>query len=470
MNLPLYGRMIYSMIRRSKSNIYRSKPNTSTFRAFASSSAWRSYQFKLRRQSAKKQAIKRLPAYLLLLIVLLAAVKGVFWIYERATPSSPATETNTNPLVRSLDQTTIQGFLARRPLSEITRNSFDLDIGIQHYRMQTSILEPLQQQIVNNIDKKYARYFALVAMEPETGKIVTMASHDKTSADSNVCIRPDFPAASLFKILTAAAAIEQLEFNSNTQVTYNGKKHTLYKSQLQPKNNKYTNHLSFAKSFADSINPVFGKLGINRLKKEGLEKYGRAFGFNRELPFDLQLPPSPLTIEENSYNWAEIACGFNRKTLISPLHAAVLASAAVNRGKLMHPTLIETVRQNEQIVYQSQSPEFSQAVAPETAEILKKLMHETIPRGTASKTFRSARRDPVLSELYIGGKTGSINNNPEKIKYDWFAGFAEAPGGSRKLAIAVFVAHKDYIGTRAAAYAKTAFKEYFQLQPNNSGA
>lgn len=458
------------MIKRSKTNNYRLKPNTTTFRAFASSSAWRSYQVKLRRQSAKKQAVKRLPAYLLLLIVLLAAVKGVFWIYDRSTLPSPSTDTDSNSLVLSLDQSTIQGFLAKRPLSEITRASFDIDIGVQHYRMKTSILEPLQKKITDNIDKKYAKYFALVAMEPETGKIVTMASHDKTGADSNVCIRPDFPAASLFKIVTAAAAIEQLEFNSNTPVAYNGKKHSLYKSQLKPKDNKYTNHVSFAESFADSINPVFGKLGINRLKKDGLEKYGRAFCFNQELPFDLQVPPSPMVIEEQPYNWAEIACGFNRKTLISPLHAAILASVAVNRGKLMQPTLIEAVRQDNQIVYQNQIQEFSRAVAPETAEMLKELMHETITRGTASKTFRLARRDPVLSELYIGGKTGSINNNPEKIKYDWFAGFAEAPGGSRKLAVAVFVAHKDYIGTRAAAYAKMAFKEYFQLQPNDSGA
>ncbi len=458
------------MIRRSKTNIYRSKPNTITFRTFASSSAWQSYQLKLRRQSAKKQAVKRLPAYLLLLIVLLAALKGVFWIYDRPTPPSPSTGTGSNPLIRPLDQTTIQGFLARHSLSEITRPAFDIHIGVQHYRIKTSIIEPLQKQLINNIDKRYAQHVAIVAMEPETGKIVTMASHDRTGADSNVCTCPDFPAASLFKIVTAAAAIEQLEFKSHTPVTYNGKKYSLYKSQLKPKDNKYTNHISFAESFAGSINPVFGKLGINRLKKAGLEKYGLAFGFNRQLPFDLQLPPSPLTIEEEPYNWAEIACGFNRKTLISPLHAAIVASVAVNHGKLMHPTLVETVRQDNQLVYQSQGPEFSRAVAPDTAEKLKKLMHTTITRGTASKTFREARGDPVLSELYIGGKTGSINNNPEKIKYDWFAGFAEAPGNSRKLAVAVLVAHKEYIGTRAAAYAKMAFQQYFQLQTNDAGA
>ena len=407
-----------------------------------------------------------MPAYFAALIILFVVIKGVFWICDLTFNRSPASEAVSTSSVQPMDQGTLQAILANRTLAEITRPCFDLNAGIRQYRMQTSIHAPLQERIANNIDKKYARHFALVAMEPETGKIVAMVSHDKTRAGANVCTRPDFPAASLFKIVTAAAAVELFEFNCNTPVSYNGKKYSLYKSQLKPKDNKYTNHISFADSFADSINPVFGKVGINQLKKTGLEKYAAAFGFNRRIAFDLPLPESPLTIEAEPYNWAEIACGFNRETLISPLHAAVLVSGAFNEGKLLYPTLVETVHQDNQVVYQSRRRTFSQAVSPETANILKELMHTTITEGTARNSFRSARTDPTLKELYIGGKTGSINNNPKHIKYDWFAGFAEGSGDSRKLAVAVLVAHKDYIGTRAAAYAKMAFKEYFK-QPAN---
>ena len=81
--------------------------------------------------------------------------------------------------------------------------------------------------------------------------------------------------------------------------------------------------------------------------------------------------------------------------------------------------------------------------------------------GTASKSFSRFKKDPVLSRLNIGGKTGSINNNAKRLKYDWFVGFAEEKTGARKIAMSVLVAHKDYIGLRAASYARMAMKEYF---------
>jgi len=438
----------------------RSKLNT---RIYAPSNRWRNYQVKLNKRSAKEKALRRLPVYLIALAVLIGLTKGVFFIFDWTTTRPQSAEASLNaPSVHPLDRPLLQQVLAGRPWSKVCRHSFDLKAGIREYHVTTSIIPSLQQVITDNIDQKYAKYFGFVAMDPETGKVLAMVSFDKTGENSNVCTRPDFPAASLIKIVTAGAAIEECGFRSATQVAYNGRKYSLYKSQLKPQDNKYTNHITFADSFADSINPVFGKIGIHRLKKVGLEKYADAFGFNRDIAFDLPLPVSPLTILDEPYNWAEIACGFNKKTLISPLHAAVLVSGVQNNGKLMVPILINTAHEKDQLVYQSEPRVLNQAVSPDTAAVLKKLMHATITEGTARKAFLSSRRDKTLSKLNIGGKTGSINNNPQHIKYDWFAGFAEEINGSKKLAVSVFVAHKDYIGTRAATYAKIAFQEYFK--------
>ncbi|MBS1238913.1 MAG: hypothetical protein H6R38_231 [Deltaproteobacteria bacterium] len=49
-----------------------------------------------------------------------------------------------------------------------------------------------------------------------------------------------------------------------------------------------------------------------------------------------------------------------------------------------------------------------------------------------------------------------------EARYDWFVGYAREPHGNGQLAFAVVVAHEDYIGTRAAAYAAMAIKEYFK--------
>ena len=444
----------------------RSKLNT---RIYAPTHRWRNYQVKLRKQSAQEKAIRRLPIYLMALVVLIGLTKGAFWLYDWAfLKPQPAQAELETASVQPLDRKILPKLLANTQLTDITLETFHLNAGTRKYRIATSIMPSLQQVITDNIDRKYAKYFGFVAIEPETGKIIAMVSFDKTGADSNVCTRPDFPAASLIKIVTAAAAIEEYGFRRTTPVSFNGRKYTLYKSQLKNRDNRYTNHMTFEESFADSINPVFGKIGIHHLKKSGLEKYAKAFGFNRQIDFDLPLHQSPLIIKDEPYNWAEIACGFNRQTLISPLHAALLVSGVLNDGRLMAPTLIQTVREDNQLVYKSQRHILNQAVSADTANRLKKLMNATISGGTARSAFRSTRRDDILSRLDIGGKTGSINNNPLHIKYDWFAGFAEETDGGKKLAVAAFVAHKEYIGTRAASYAKLAFQEYFSNPETDS--
>jgi hypothetical protein len=62
----------------------------------------------------------------------------------------------------------------------------------------------------------------------------------------------------------------------------------------------------------------------------------------------------------------------------------------------------------------------------------------------------------------VGGKTGSINDNPEKVKYDWFAGYARHKKTGKTIAAAVIVAHKDYIGVRAPEYFRKIVYDYMQ--------
>jgi len=102
-----------------------------------------------------------------------------------------------------------------------------------------------------------------------------------------------------------------------------------------------------------------------------------------------------------------------------------------------------------------------QAIEPSTAVVLNDMMQATVRSGTARKTFRGYRKDRILSQLTIGGKTGSIFNRKHDLKFDWFVGFAKEIKGEKTLAVSVVVAHEEYIGIRAGQYARMVIRKHF---------
>jgi hypothetical protein len=351
----------------------------------------------------------------------------------------------------------------RVDFTNLKRRMLFFKVGDKPYNAETYLDIDLQRRLVESMDRKNSRHIGIVALEPDSGRVVTMASFDKTTASLNPCLSDQYPAASIFKIVSAVAAAEKRGYRAGTVLKYNGYAHTLYKKQLKETNNKYTNRISFQNAFAKSVNPVFGKIGALYLKGEALAEYAEIMGFNQQLPFELPMPPSNFTPGDKPYRWAELASGFNRETTISPLHAAVLAGAIVNGGQLVEPTVIAAMRNEvQEVVYRSEPRVWARVMGPDTVETLGRLMETTIRSGTGRKVFRSQRRDKVLSKLIIGGKTGSIYNRAHDARFDWFAGYAREKGGDTSLAIAVVVAHEEYIGRRAGEYARIAFRHYFE--------
>jgi cell division protein FtsI/penicillin-binding protein 2 len=300
-------------------------------------------------------------------------------------------------------------------------------------------------------------------MDPTSGRILSMVGFDKTDPSNDPCVDNRFPAASVFKIVTAAAAIEECGFNLNSKLTFNGRKHTLYKSQIKDRANRYTNEITFKKSFALSVNPVFGKIGAHYLGKTILKDYALAFGFNRDIDFEIRLAPSRISFSDDPYQWAEIACGFNRETTMSPLHGAVITAAILNQGQLIEPTIVDQIGdENGGILYRSHPITINRAITPQASKIVNNLMKTTIRSGTCKSVFKGFKKDPILSKLNIGGKSGSISNKSHDARYDWFVGFAEEKEGTAKIVISAVVAHEKYIGTRASQYARMAMKQYFR--------
>lgn len=430
---------------------------------------WREYQQRLRRPRKVVTFRRMLLTAAVLATVFYALFMGMAATRPDEAAVVPPPAAAVNPVTDSetlLSKSDVQLLLTRMPLADLMHREVVLPLNEQQLRVTTCLDETLQARLVKALDRRHARYIGIVVMEPETGRVRAMVGFDKADPDANPCLSSIFPAASLFKIVTAAAAVDQFNYTGKTPLKFNGYKHTLYRNQLQETDNRYTHTISLSAAFAESVNPVFGKLGKLDLGKLLLEQYGADFGFNRPIDFDLPIDPSHLAVKETPYHWAEIASGFNRETTLSPLHAAMIISAALNQGRMAVPTLIERIEdQSGRLLYLADSTHGAPAMSGKAADALMEMMEATVRSGTARSLFRNRQRDPVLSALRIGGKTGSISTRDREARIDWFAGYAEKQKGRERLVVAALVAHEEYIGVRAGTYARTAMTHYFKNSP-----
>ena len=434
---------------------------------------WRSYQKHLRvkqQRLGSLRATARWSVCILPIIILLYFAGSHFndvFLFFRMTgiDTNPSSSSSFAPAAQLPDfkKRDIQALMDKSIFNQLEKTRLEIKSGDTQLLIETSIAPDLQQYIQGQLDRTYANRIGVVAMNPLTGSILAMVGYTRDPDAQNPCTDPTFPAASVFKIVTAAAVIESRGLRPDTQLQYNGRKYTLYRSQISKKTNRYTHQISLRDSFAQSINPVFGKLGALHLSPQELQTYAEGFGFNQKMEFELNLPRSQVTVPKDTYQRAEIACGFNRETQISPVHGAVLASSLVNGGRLMEPALVNHVSEKTgKTLFSRHSKTLGHPIDAETADLINELMEETIRSGTCKKAFRGYRNDKILSHLVIGGKTGSIGSDSPEIRFDWFVGYATNPNGKEALAISIVVEHEKFIGTRSSEYARKIMKYYFQ--------
>jgi len=327
----------------------------------------------------------------------------------------------------------------------------------------TTLDSELQNWAVKTASKVKAHLTALVVLEPTTGNVLAMAGYKKGYAKENLTLQSSFPAASIFKIVTAAAVLEAREMTPGSTLAYSGKRHTLYRKYLVPdfRNGQYKTTLE--ESFAKSINIVFGKLGAFTLGPGPLEDFAERFNFNRPINFDIPVEPSRFDSPgDDAFLLAEKASGFNQETQISPLHGAMIAAAVANEGILMEPSVIKEAFDRDNTIYYRHKPtEIGTVMSKRTVSELKEMMKAAISRGTARPAFKDIRYHRTLSRLTLGGKTGTINDDFDR-KVDWFVAFAERPDTGEKIALAVLIVHyPDALGIRARTIGRQTIIRYF---------
>ncbi len=365
----------------------------------------------------------------------------------------------------SLDKKKLAGIIGSKAFEPDELYTFRIEDGEGHSLFVRTTMDPaLQSWAVNFMPKVLAKSTALVAIDPKTGEVLAMASHNAGGQPVNVALTSSFPAASLFKIVTAAAAVEKKKLSSDSTISYDGGKHTLYKKDIKGDIDEGSHQATLKQGFAESINSVFGKLGAFSLGPKELESFAKRFHFNQPIHFEMPVEESQFTAdqEKDPYRLAELASGFNRMTTVSPLHGAMLASAIVNNGKLMEPTVVRDVFDlDNNIYYQHEPVSLGQVVSESTVQELRKMMRAAMTEGTGRKSFGDAASHKVLSKLEIGGKSGTINND-QGDKVDWFVTYARRKGTDDSVAMAVLVVHGEKLGLRSRVIIKEALIQYFK--------
>lgn len=309
-------------------------------------------------------------------------------------------------------------------------------------------------------------YGAIVVMDAMTGKILALSSFIKNTNEENqnsLVFRGSFPAASIFKIVTAASAVDKYGLDADTLVMFNGGNHTLYrKNVMSNKVNRWTREMTLREAFARSINTFFGRLTFEKMQPKDLQEYAFRFGFNKhiesELPFETGFTDVP---QEESFELAEIASGFNRVTTMSPVQGAMIAAAIANDGVMKVPYIIDSLKDEKgEVLYQAQPVTAAVTTTPEGAHRLKELMEATITHGTSRRYFKPLVRDRRFKELELGGKTGSLTGTNPRGKTDWFVGYAI--GDNTRLAVAAVTVNIKYWTVKSSHLAQSMLQKHFK--------
>jgi penicillin-binding protein A len=341
--------------------------------------------------------------------------------------------------------------------------------GDQKIEVDYTVNEKFQEKIEKILKRYPSDYSSIVVVDNETGDLLAFAGVDRNSREVNYRLpfTSTHPSASLFKIVTTADLLENTNLDPTTKFSYRGRGTTLYKYQLKNKISRWTRWISFKKAFAYSNNVIFGKAAINKTNGQSIFKTAFKFGFNRDLMADFNLGPSQFLMPESQYQLAELASGFNKKTVISPVHAATMVSIIANDGLFINPKLLKNVKMgDDEFRYENIK---QQILAKETSNDIAKMMEYTTQTGTARALTRGRIGRYLNKHFVLGAKTGSITGGIPYGKRDWLAFYAKPKEesefkeiGSKGISVSIMNVNGKKWYYKSSFIAKRVLKAYLE--------
>lgn len=331
-----------------------------------------------------------------------------------------------------------------------------------------------------------AKKGAVAAIDPKTGAILALASTpsydpstfagNSTTTDSkaweslqkkknpddpmlNRALRETYPPGSTFKVVTAAAALENGLVPDADTKTDSPDPWTMpgTTTKLPNEGNLPCKNADLRTALRVSCNTVFGKVGSDLGNDKMLEE-AKKFGFGSEQFTPIRSSASVFSDDMNQSQTALSSIG-QYNTAATPLQMAMVASAVANDGALMKPYMVSELSTHNLDVIEHTDPEkLSQPLSEKNAQVLQSMMETVVKSGTGTSA--------AIPGYTVGGKTGTAQHgidNSEK-PYAWFISYAKLSDGSSPVAVAVVVedgsANRDDIsgGGLAAPIARDVMK------------
>jgi len=283
----------------------------------------------------------------------------------------------------------------------------------------------------------------------------------------NRAIQSTYPPASVFKVITAAAALETghttAEEIFNDVGFYVLQGWTFY--GWEPKG---LGRLNIVDALAMSSDPVFYELG-RRLGTDNLAAYALTFGYGKSSGIGLLgeesgfVPTEEWKTKTYGEPWypgetiiAAIGQGYY---LATPLQQALLMMAVANGGTIYRPMLVDKVLNPAGLTVNQIKPEIIRTIylRPTVWDAVRRGMEAVIIRGTAASSFNGFNKP-------VAGKTGSAETGRGTV-HSWFACYA--PADNPQIAMAVLVEDAGEGAMAAVPVGRKVLEAYFAL-PSSS--
>ncbi|MEE6281657.1 peptidoglycan D,D-transpeptidase FtsI family protein [Georgenia sp. MJ170] len=299
---------------------------------------------------------------------------------------------------------------------------------------------------------------AVVALDTRTGAILTMVSKpsfdpnelavhtgaeasaayetllaEETDPLINRAIGGDLYApGSSFKVLVAAALVEQEGYEADTEVPAPAQLALPLSDRVvsNPGGISCTANptVPLQYAFTHSCNTPFAALGME-LGEDALREQAADFGFGEPLRVPLRVTPSTVPQGMDAANTAMASIG-QYDVRVTPLQMAMISQAIANGGQQMQPYLVATERRADlEVVSTTEPTVLRQSVSAGTADVLTDLMVDAVANGTGSPA--------QLPGITVAGKTGSAQSGTDAPPHAWFTSFA--PAEDPRVAVAVVV-------------------------------
>ncbi|MFH1540282.1 MAG: penicillin-binding protein 2 [Elusimicrobiota bacterium] len=261
----------------------------------------------------------------------------------------------------------------------------------------------------------YAKSLTCIIQNPYTGEILAMTTYPSFNPNKknnqkilkNIAISDAFEPGSVFKIVSAAAALEKHPEVINEKFFCENGSYKLASDVVINDHEKY-GLLSFQEIFIYSSNIGFVKLS-KIIGKQDLWQYARSFGFGITTGIELA-GENPGRL--NSPNkWSSISCSvisFGQELSANCIQIVNLFSTIANGGTLMEPKIVKSIFCNNEEIQTLEPIKIRKVISPVTANSVRKIMESVVEYGTGVQT--------KIDGIKIAGKTGTAQKYDKDLK------------------------------------------------------